>query len=299
MRLMLALVVLLVGGTLFAQTDREAIVITTQARASVNSYGDALIVTDVTARDAAGGTHRWTATGGTLDGYTLVVSHHPRFTVGQRVQIRNGLVLGGTDFFQSNGHTWASSTVGYEVNPTNRSLAPDALLAAIQQSAAAWSTQAAPAVQLVYLGLSSATAVGRDGRNAVFFRYEPTIGLLAATHWWYDGTGHLVDADIYFNEAYPFLLPLNACSGAYYVANTATHEFGHALGLGHSTIDEATMWPYSGSCETIRETLAADDIVGIETLYPGGVIITEPPPDPDPVPIPEPKPCRGRGRRAC
>jgi hypothetical protein len=61
------------------------------------------------------------------------------------------------------------------------------------------------------------------------------------------------------------------------------------------------MWPYSGGCETIRETLAADDILGIETLYPGGVIEPPPPePDPEPIPDPEPpKPCKKRGRWAC
>jgi hypothetical protein len=51
----------------------------------------------------------------------------------------------------------------------------------------------------------------------------------------------------------------------------ALHEFGHALGLGHSAVTGAVMHPsYSG----VNRTLHADDISGIQAIY--GVGIPEP-----------------------
>ena len=44
----------------------------------------------------------------------------------------------------------------------------------------------------------------------------------------------------------------------------ATHEIGHALGLGHSTDADAVMWPLS---KKGKPKLTKDDIVGIRKLY--------------------------------
>ncbi len=55
----------------------------------------------------------------------------------------------------------------------------------------------------------------------------------------------------------------NACN----LAEVATHEIGHALGLGHSTDSTATMAAsanFDGRCAA----LAADDIAGLRALYP-------------------------------
>jgi hypothetical protein len=54
----------------------------------------------------------------------------------------------------------------------------------------------------------------------------------------------------------------------FYIEDIAAHEFGHALGLGHSTILGATMYPSVSSCNASNRTLDADDIAGAQVLYP-------------------------------
>jgi hypothetical protein len=58
-------------------------------------------------------------------------------------------------------------------------------------------------------------------------------------------------------------------SNAAYIEDVATHEFGHALGLNHSTAVDATMYPSYGYCSQAFRTLAPDDQAGAQSLYPG------------------------------
>lgn len=47
----------------------------------------------------------------------------------------------------------------------------------------------------------------------------------------------------------------------------AAHEFGHALGLGHSMVEHALMAPMYKGFEGDSRVLHQDDIRGIQTLY--------------------------------
>lgn len=48
--------------------------------------------------------------------------------------------------------------------------------------------------------------------------------------------------------------------------SVAVHEIGHLLGLGHSSVEEAIMYPSIGSA-TRKVELTKDDIQGIQMLY--------------------------------
>jgi hypothetical protein len=49
--------------------------------------------------------------------------------------------------------------------------------------------------------------------------------------------------------------------------SVATHEFGHNLGLGHSSYNAATMYAYMSYGDDSKRELHWDDIDGIEYLY--------------------------------
>jgi hypothetical protein len=167
------------------------------------------------------------------------------------------------------GITWGTTQVPYYVNPANLYVSDAAALAAIQGAAAAWHDQSGANISLSYAGYTNVTALTLDYKNEVFFRNDTGGATIAETYWYSSGT-RFVDADVVFHEAdHVFTTASYGCSGAaYFIENTGTHELGHVLGMAHSTVDTATMWPYSDYCETIRETLDPDDIAGIQSLYP-------------------------------
>lgn len=169
------------------------------------------------------------------------------------------------------GHKWTTSSVFYYVNPQSIYISSNAAISAVQQAAAGWSQQTQANIQLVYAGTTTGSSLTLNNKNEVFFRNGSNGSNVAETYYWWDGTGKLVDADIVFYEGAFHFYTVSGCSGGIYVENVAIHEFGHALGLGHSSLSGATMAPSMSSyCDLTQLTLEADDIAGIESLYPGG-----------------------------
>lgn len=96
--------------------------------------------------------------------------------------------------------------------------------------------------------------------------------------------GQILDADTLFRPdgqatfATPAALVTPAGQGAYDLESILAHELGHWLGLGHSAVWSAMMFPYApppgqflGACPTAQAPdgpLADDDRTGIRALYP-------------------------------
>ncbi|MFB3812955.1 MAG: matrixin family metalloprotease [Terriglobales bacterium] len=79
--------------------------------------------------------------------------------------------------------------------------------------------------------------------------------------------GQMLNASVLFNPSKPFTTDPAAANGDTTDLQTvATHEFGHFLGLDHSAVVNAVMFPFSPS---VRQSLACDDVAGISRLYPG------------------------------
>jgi hypothetical protein len=180
-----------------------------------------------------------------------------------------GIVLSTeTSAYSTNGSTWSQHPVPYSINTTNMDLPESAVEPAVRAGADVWATQSNASISFSYTGRSTQTTITNDRLNLVVFRNASKGSAIATTYWWSSGS-RIIDADIVFWDAeFRFFSGTTGCSGGFYIEDIAAHEFGHALGLGHSTTSGATMYPSVSSCSTKNRTLEADDIAGTEFLYP-------------------------------
>lgn len=180
-----------------------------------------------------------------------------------------GTVLGDRPIaYVLNGQVWVPPTMAYTVNPSNQDVPAAAIPPALAVGADAWRVQANASFSFTLAGESAQTTNSNDGINLVLFRNASSGSAIATTYWWSSGS-RIIDADIVFwDGAYRFFTGSSGCSSGFYVEDIATHEFGHALGLGHSASPAATMYATTSSCNTSTRTLDADDIAGVRALYP-------------------------------
>jgi Matrixin len=79
----------------------------------------------------------------------------------------------------------------------------------------------------------------------------------------------IVDADIEFNPNENFSISLAPPANTFTIQSVATHEEGHLLGMNHSGIGHAVMFPFGDTTATGQTTaLSTDDAIGISFLYP-------------------------------
>lgn len=166
------------------------------------------------------------------------------------------------------GYKWAIRQVPYYINPANADVSDAAAIAALQGGADAWSLQTNADFSFYYMGYTSGSTVVRNGKNEVFFRNDDP-GPIAEAIRYYDSSGRIVEFDIVFHDGgHRFFAGDTGCSSGYYIQDTAAHEFGHGLGLRHSDVNTATMWPTATLCGTWKRSLDPDDIAGVEAMYP-------------------------------
>ena len=84
-------------------------------------------------------------------------------------------------------------------------------------------------------------------------------GILAETFLPPPANGGTDAGDILFNSSINWQINSN-----YDLMTVAAHEFGHALGLGESSVSTAVMY---GTYNGIKQALTSDDIAGIQSIY--------------------------------
>lgn len=95
--------------------------------------------------------------------------------------------------------------------------------------------------------------------------FDGVLGTLAHAFSPPSGRFHL-DGDENWVIDGDFLTAPSSVISAVDLESVAVHEIGHLLGLGHSSIEEAIMYPTISS-NTRKVELAGDDIEGIQSLY--------------------------------
>lgn len=146
-----------------------------------------------------------------------------------------------TSAYTTSSRGWPSSAVNYFVNASNLDLSAPAAEAAVRLGADAWAAQSRARFRFDFAGASAQTTNTNDGVNLVVFRNASNGSAIATTYWWSNSAG-IIDADIVFwDGAFRFFTGATGCANGFYIEDIAAHEFGHALGLGHSPEEDDVM----------------------------------------------------------
>lgn len=157
--------------------------------------------------------------------------------------------------------------------------------AAISRAFANWESVASSTIRFAQAGVSDREPSDNDGVTLLAFASRPELDrTLGATSYTVDVTsGALLEADVFFNAAFPWSVASGGEAGRFDLESIATHEVGHLSGLGHSALGEtesvgsgrrvlsagAVMFPIAFSPGNVDgRRLHADDVAGISDIYP-------------------------------
>jgi hypothetical protein len=85
----------------------------------------------------------------------------------------------------------------------------------------------------------------------------------------FNGSGRILDADVLFNGR-GFDFSTSKQPGFFDVQDVGTHELGHFLGLDHTGVSGATMYPFVSAGMILQRSLGLDDSGGMRDAYPAG-----------------------------
>ena len=129
-----------------------------------------------------------------------------------------------------------------------------------------------------YGGTTTKTGAKRDGQNVISWGKLGGTTLGVTNYISTDTSqsqvcnGSLIyrftEVDVRFNNAFNWQTS-SGCSNGFDLAGVSTHEFGHAVGLGHSNVSGSTMYPSVAACDFTISSLANDDKAGYSHIYSG------------------------------
>jgi hypothetical protein len=162
--------------------------------------------------------------------------------------------------------TWASTPVNVPVYSAGNSTINDGSggVLAVAGAIKAWGVvSSASTNQAAVRGQAPATITLNSNGHIC------TGSCLAATLTGYYSGNTINDADVYTNTRYNYTSSkeTDGCSGEYDIDGIMVHEVGHVIGIGHSNVSGATMYPTVSSCNINNRSLEADDLAAKNDLY--------------------------------
>jgi hypothetical protein len=132
--------------------------------------------------------------------------------------------------------------------------------ASLDRALSAWSSTPNANISFRSEGIGQGLKAGRDGKTVItvsddLFRDQKAIAL--TTTW--DERGVVTEADIQIDAT--------LVNSGYNLQQAVTHEVGHLLGLDHSGVLSAAMYPYVGRGSEPPQ-LDSDDRIAIANMYP-------------------------------
>jgi predicted Zn-dependent protease len=161
-----------------------------------------------------------------------------------------------------------------------------------------WNAAVSPAVDMwnqvignIQVGrvMNSTASISQGDRlnslsfGSTYFGHSFGTNTLAVTSYSYSGST-MIEGDIVFNTAWTWDSYRGGLRSAIDIQRVALHELGHLIGMAHSSLSGAIMYPSVNN----SYLLTADDIAGIQSLY--GAPSSSPTPTPTPTPVPSATP---------
>lgn len=167
--------------------------------------------------------------------------------------------------FVAQGSRWTTNKIRYGFDTYTPQLTEDEVRVAVAQAFALWSAASPP---LTF------TEVPLEDDPEIVIRFAPGNhgdgndfdgpGNVLAHAYYPPPAGGTFAGDAHFDEAETWTVTVPNLVGTFDLVTVAAHEFGHSLGLAHSTIRAALMFPSYGGP---HQFLDADDIGGIQSIY--------------------------------
>ncbi len=182
--------------------------------------------------------------------------------------------------YETLGKAWANRRATFRFNPnfpdTELTGTREQQIEIVRSASQAWKNQSTANIELIYEGTTSRVGADLQNReNTVSFVDDEDPDALAATFIRFDSRGRVARFDIVFYDRTNgsknrWNGPRDPESGTVDLLGVAVHEFGHALGLDHTPVRNATMFASVASRGFHLRTLEQDDLDGVEFLYGDG-----------------------------
>lgn len=171
--------------------------------------------------------------------------------------------------FTTSGRKWATNNLRYAYQNFTPDVSEGDVVLAVEQALSLWAgytplrvtrvpLSAGPEIIIRFVPGDHGDGFPFDGAGSVlahaFFPSVPPAPPSA------------IMGDAHFDEAETWTVDVPTGAGKIDLVTVAAHEFGHSLGLGHSSVTGALMAPFYGGP---YRKVVDDDIAGITSLYGG------------------------------